>query len=151
MQRQIRRLTVIALLVLAGPGCFLFGSKGPRRPTAFVEGYDGNWKVIEIRPGLDQNTLWQTTIDAIATQFDMESLDAASGYLRTGWKTGYGFNADDASHEFYRVRVTGKFEPGFTRLRIKAEAEWQSIRGFDKSLTQEVYTELQGRIGRVVR
>lgn len=145
-------IKVIFLVTLSG--CFLLvgkGNKGDRRPTNFVEGYDGNWKVIEVRPGMEQNVLWQTTIDAVATQFDMESLDAQSGYLRTGWKTGYGFNSTDKSYESYRVRVTGKFEPGFTRLRIKAEAEWNSVRGFDKALTQEVYTDLQGRIGRVVR
>jgi hypothetical protein len=149
VQNIIRIVFLVSL-----SGCFLFpvgGGKPPRRPTTFVEGFDGNWKVIEVRPGLDQTLLWQTTIDSIATQFDMESLDQASGYLRTGWKTGYGFNSTDKSYESYRVRVTGKFEPGFTRLRIKAEAEWNTVRGFDSKLTQEVYTDLQGRIGRVVR
>ena len=143
----------LALLLPCLTACFLFGggSSKPKKPTSFVEGFDGNWKVIEVRPGLQQELLWQTTVDAVATQFDMETLDPASGYLRTGWKTGYGINPNDASYESYRVRITGKFEPGFTRLRVKAEAEWNAVRGFDKSLTQEVYTDLQGRIGRVVR
>ena len=152
MPRFIRIAAIILLASLAA-GCFgLFrGSSKPTRPTSFVEGFDGNWKVIEVRPGLEQAILWQTTVDSVATHFDMETLDPSSGYLRTGWKTGYGINPNDASHEAYRVRVTGKFEPGFGRLRIKAEADWNAIRGFDKSLTQEVYTDLQGRIGRVVR
>jgi hypothetical protein len=152
MQRNVSWLCLLVFIVMT-PGCLLFarGSSKGRRPTSFVEGVDGNWKVIEVRPGLEQGLLWQTTVDAVATRFDMESLDAASGYLRTGWKTGYGFNQDDASHEFYRVRVTAKFEPGFIRLRVKAEAEWKSVHGIDKNLTQEVYTELQGRIGRTVR
>src|SRR5690349_4685906 len=65
------------VFLLSMSGCFLIGVGGrkePRRPTTFVEGFDGNWKVIEVRPGLDQTVLWQTTIDSIATQFDMESL-----------------------------------------------------------------------------
>jgi hypothetical protein len=147
--KKVACVFVMMSMGLLASGC-LFGG-GRTKPKNFVEGFEGNWKVIEVRDNMEQAKLWQTTVDVIALGFDMETLDPASGYLRTAWKVGYGFSHGDQVAEFYRVRVVIKFEPGFGRMRVKGEAEWRGSRGFDAGLTNDLYADLQGRIGRTVR
>lgn len=151
----------LSLLVVGGTAYSLLAACAPApkpvvqapkpKPKSFVEGYEGEWKVIELRENIDDKTAWQTTVDVVAVNLDIETLDQTSGYIRSGWKIGYGMRSNSEDFQSYRARVVIKFEPGFKRARVKTEAEWQGARGSDSRLLSDIYSDLQGRIGRVVR
>lgn len=124
-------------------------------PKTFVRSSPG-WKVIELRPGLLKNydEAWQTTVDTVARDWDIEILDKQSGYLRTAWL--YGISG--GPYERYRGRLTVKFpqvkEP--EKAELKTEAQWLEDRplgwvsGFDSAFQRDVFTALSGRLGRTV-
>lgn len=122
-----------------------------RAPEYFVAGDSGEWKIIEINDSVNEKQKWQTVVDIVATKLDIETLDETSGYIRTGWKIGYGFSQGDKSFNTYRVRATIKFEPGFKRLRIKTEAIYNNVSGLDNRLLNDVVQDVQGRLGRTVK
>lgn len=141
------RLGLIAasLVVLMSTGC---------APKSFVRSSPG-WKTIELRDGLvnNYNESWQTTVDTVARNWDIEILDKDSGYLRTNWVYGISGGAYDA----YRGRLTIKY-PEVTdvkKLEVKTEAQWHEkegvwVGGFDSIFQRDVYQALSGRLGRTV-
>ena len=137
-------LTVLTVFVGISTGCY-------RPPEFIVKGDLGEWKIIEMKDDFVEKHKWQTVVDIIATKLDIETLDETSGYIRTGWKVGYGFRRGDKSFDVYRVRATLKFEPGFKRVRIKTEAVYNNIEGFDSRLLNDIYQDIQGRLGRTVK
>jgi len=139
--------TILSALLLSTS--IFIGCK--KAPEFFVKGDLGEWKIIEIKEETDQKHKWQTVVDIVATKLDIETLDEASGYIRTGWKIGYGFRRGEKSFDVYRVRATIKFEPGFKRIRIKTEAIWNNVEGFDNRLLNDIYQDIQGRLGRTVK
>ena len=142
----MRKFAVASIMILLGAsmGCM-------RAPQFFVKGDSGEWKVIDLKEDSDQKQKWQTVVDIIATKLDIETLDETSGYIRTGWKIGYGFRRDEKTFSVYRVRATIKFEPGFKRVRIKTEAIYNNFEGYDSKLLDDIYQDIQGRLGRTVK
>jgi uncharacterized protein YfaQ (DUF2300 family) len=124
-------------------------------PRTFVRSAPG-WKVIELRPGLENNydDAWQTSVDTVARDWDIEIMDKASGYLRTAWT--YGISG--GSYERYRGRITVKYPnvKAPEKAEVKTEAQWLRdsplgwITGFDTSFQRDVYAALSGRLGRTV-
>jgi hypothetical protein len=124
-------------------------------PSSFVRSSPG-WKVIEMRDGLRANydEAWQTTVDTVARQWDIEILDKDSGYLRTAWMHGI----SGGPYERYRGRLTVKYPDVQTpeKLEVKTDAQWLQDRpmgwvsGFDSTFQRDVYAALSGRIGRTV-
>jgi hypothetical protein len=125
-------------------------------PSSFVRGSPG-WKVIEVREGLnnDCNKAWQTTVDTVARNWDIEMMDKESGYLRTAWT--YGISG--GVYNQYRGRLTVKFPGGqqCNNLEVRTEAQWLAdyytgnwISGFDTTFNRDVYGALSGRLGRTV-
>lgn len=144
-----RNPIVFALLAIAPIG--LTGCA----PKSFVRSAPG-WKVIELRNGLrdSYSDAWQTTVDTVARNWDIEILDKDSGYLRTAWMHGI----SGGSYERYRGRLTIKYpevqHP--EKLEVKTDAQWLNDRpmgwvsGFDTAFQRDVYSALSGRLGRTV-
>jgi opacity protein-like surface antigen len=136
---------ILVAALLACVGC---------APSSFVKSSSG-WKVIEVREGLnnDCNKAWQTTVDTIARNWDIEMMDKESGYLRTAWTYGIGGGV----YSRYRGRLTVKFTGGqCDKLEVRTEAQWLEdyygnwIEGFDTTFNRDVYGTLSGRLGRTV-
>ena len=148
MKRKCEILWLILLLIaLVTAGC---------APKSFVKSSPG-WKVIEVRDALhnDCGKAWQTAVDTIARNWDIEMMDKESGYLRTAWT--YGISG--GVYNRYRGRLTVKFPSGqeCEKLELKTEAQWLEdayygnwISGFDTSFNRDVYGALSGRLGRTV-
>jgi len=139
------RIAVLATAALA-VGC---------APSTFVRQTSG-WKVVELRPGLKFDRAWQEMVDTVAQNWDVEMLEKDSRYLKTTWH--YGISGADPRR--YRGRIIVKFPPGKepTALHLKTEAEWlppdsrdaQWIKGHDSMMQRKVYTDISGRVGRVI-
>ena len=144
-----RRLFVASLLI----GTVLTSSScSHSAPQTFVRSADqsGVWKSIELAETSDKARLWSTTVDALTTKYDIEVLDRDSGYLRTTWK----FTTVEAGNvdRNYRTRFIAKFNNSWTVLQVKSEAEWlysgNWVTGYDSKTLEDVYGDLQGRLGR---
>jgi len=125
-------------------------------PATFLRTFDepGTWKSIEVREGLTKDQLWRLVVDALAQKFDMEVLDKESGYIRTSWK--YTYVIEEKIIENYRSRIIIKFlGEAWNTLQVKSEANWMEkggwILGYDTRLLEDVYGDIQGRIGRIRR
>jgi hypothetical protein len=140
-------VSISILMVFSAVGC---------APSSFVKSSPG-WKVIELRDELRNNydQAWQTTVDTIAKQWDIEILDKESGYLRTTWT--YGISG--GVYNRYRGRLTVKYPEGSKsdKLELKTEAQWAQdvyygiwVTGFDTNFNRDVYSVLAGRLGRTV-
>jgi hypothetical protein len=141
----VLRIILVAAALLVCGAC---------APSSFVRSSPG-WKVIEVREGLsnDCNKVWQTTVDTVARNWDIEMMDKESGYLRTAWT--YGISG--GIYNRYRGRLTVKFAAGqCNKLEVKTEAQLLAdyygnwIEGFDTSFERDVYSALSGRLGRTV-
>ncbi len=152
MKRMLGMLTVVltAMVLLSCAGC---------APSSFVKSSPG-WKVIEVREGLNNecDKAWQTTVDTIARNWDIEIIDKESGYLRTAWTYG----VSGGIYFRYRARLTIKFPGGLSegqpcdKIELKTEAQWLEdsyanwVTGFDTIFNRDVYGALSGRLGRTV-
>ncbi len=141
---------VLATVLMIGCG------GGLRPPPTFIRTLDeaGTWRSIEVRSGLEGDELWTTTVDAMARSFDLEVMDKPSGYIRTSWK--FTFIRSGEVIDRYRARIVVKFQgTDWTTLEVKSEANWLSDRGwevgYDSRLLEDVFGDLQGRLGRVRR
>jgi hypothetical protein len=143
------------MVFLASIACGMFG---PKPPAGFIRtfGESGTWRTVDIREGMeeDKDELWATVVDVVSQKFDLEVLDKDSGYLRTTWK--YTLRDGDRVSERYRARINVKFSgSGWERLQVKSEANWMEedswVPGEDNLLLEDIYSDIQGRVGRVVR
>ena len=128
-----------------------------------LEGYfirdDPVWKIVQIREGLEYEEAWQKIVDLISRKFDIEVLDEGAGYVRTAWKYGYGISREDLRRTNYKVRVVVKFPPEKHMrnkwFRVRTEANYAFgttwLEGFDNRLLKEIYSDLQGQVGRLVK
>lgn len=143
---------VISLAALIAVGVACAGSK----PKTFVVTFDQstNWRLIEVRPELisDSNRVWQTMVDTIGEKYDLEVIQKDSGYLRSGWKHTHIVRGELS--EKYRSRVTVKVDDQ-TKVKIRLESQWMSdngwLTGYDTALLDDIYSDLHGKIGRIVK
>ena len=153
-------IIAVTLLLAAIPLAIYFAAFYVPKPTSFVQTPTAEWKTIEIRPGLDYNTTWQIAVDTVSKEYDIEVMEKASGYFRTGWLYTYVYRGKAIDR--YRSQITVKILWDKRVCQVKCEAQWLKlggafatstgwITGYDKALLEKVYTDLQGRLGRVVR
>ena len=114
----------------------------------------GIWKTIEVREGMTKDVIWRVIVDSLSQKFDLEVLDKDSGYLRTSWK--YTYIVGKYVSERYRARIIVKTVGSeWKTVQVKSEANWLErhgwVMGYDSRLLEDVYGDLQGRIGRVRR
>ncbi|MDM8564493.1 hypothetical protein QUF74_02460 [Candidatus Halobeggiatoa sp. HSG11] len=127
------------------------------QPLTFIESKneEGMWKSIPLhsRYGMFVNKnkeVWRRVVDILSEKYDLEILDKTSGYIRTSWKS---LPSDDKK---YRSRVIIKMLGNvWHTARLKTEAQlldgetW--LVGYDKVILEEIYKDLQGRVGTSVR
>jgi len=157
--KKIYLFIVTAFIFFISAGCVV------SLPETFRRTYDepGVWKSIEVMEGISKDELWKTVVDAISHKFDLEVIEKDSGYIRTSWKFTYiepefaGRTSERVSDR-YRSRVILKFTgENWNILQVKCESHWLArgniswIIGYDTALLEDVYGDLQGRIGRIRR
>ena len=139
---------IIAMLIIAG--CTSL-------PRTFVATRDdpGVWKIVEIREGLSNEQVWAIIVDTISQKYDLEVLQKDGGYLRTSWK--YTFLDGEKVSDRYRTRFVIKLSgaPNWDKAQLKCESNWLEdegwISGYDTHLLNEIYGDIQGKLGRVRR
>jgi hypothetical protein len=151
--RSLRNVLVLAFGVAAPvimSGC---ASAGP--PPTFTETHSetGTWRSIEVREGMAKPQLWSTVVDALSSKFDIEVVERESGYVRTSYK--FTTISNGKQRDNYRSRIVAKFNPDWSVLQVKSESGWLEDRnwidGYDSQVLNDIYMDLQGRIGRVTR
>lgn len=148
--RKSYLILIVLLFIFLQSGCFHIP------PNTFVRTYDepGMWKSVEVREGLEQIKLWRTVVDTLTRKYDLEVIDRESGYVRTSWKHTY--VVQGAVSERYRSRIVLKFVgEKWEQLQIKCESNWLAqsgwMLGYDTRLLEDVFGDIQGRIGRIIR
>ena len=122
-------------------------------PSTFIRTSLGEWRVVEVREGLSREQLWQNVADIVAKSYDIEVIDKDSGYIRTAWM----FTTTGKVNEQYRARVIIKISPLADKIEIKTDAHWYDrwreswIMGQDTALMEQVYGDIQGTVGRVIK
>ncbi len=148
---MLLKQTITTLFVL-----FLLTSCASHAPRTFVETSNeaGAWKSIYLHDNYGffankNQEVWQRAIDVLSEKYDLEMLDRASGYIRTGWKSTLATGTDK-----YRHRIIIKMQGNFWQTaKLKAEAQWWNdsrqvwVEGYDAAILEEIYKELQGRLG----
>jgi len=142
-------------------GCILISISllacGLDPPGSFIQTPEPGWKIIEIRDGLVYDQMWQITVDTLSSKYDIEVMDKDGGYIRTGYIYTYMLKEGKITDR-YRSRITIKFDKGDKGVKIckvRAEANFLTgdgwVQGYDSILLDNVYNDLQGKLGRVVR
>lgn len=144
------RILAVVLAALAIAGC-----SSP--PPTFKPTQDeaGVWKTLEIREGLTNEQVWPIFVDTLSQKYDFEVIQKDGGYIRTSWK--YTYLEDDKISDRYRTRFVVKLSgsPQWDKAQLKCESNWLEdegwISGYDMRLLEEMYGDIQGKIGRVRR
>ena len=102
-------------------------------------------------PDLTRDDAWRLIADTLAKNYDIEVINKDSGYIRTGWM----FTRTGKVNERYRTKIIAKIPLSDDRVEIKTEAHWLSdngwVAGYDTIMMEEVYSDIQGSVGRVTR
>ncbi len=139
------RFTLLSLLV-----CLLI-SCASSTPRSFSTTQSPGWASVELREDLEYEPAWETVLELLIKNFDIDVALREEGYIRTGWL--YSWSGEYLS--YYRVRVTLKFSADGTTLQFKPEAQllkdenWRI--GTDTRLVSTMKTDLMGTVGRTTR
>ena len=74
MKRNCLLIALLALVLLAGCA-----------PKTFVKTLEPTWATVELREDITYNEAWNTVVDTLVKDFDMEVLSKRDGYVRTNW------------------------------------------------------------------
>jgi hypothetical protein len=148
--RYFFRGTIILILLLFVISCAL------KPPVSFIKTFDesGTWKTVETREKLDKSEMWRLVVDTLTQKYDLEVVQKDSGYIRTSWK--YTYIINERIVENYRSRIVVKMlGEDWKSLQVKCESNWLSKHGweigYDVRLLQDAFSDIQGKVGRVVR
>ncbi len=120
--------------------------------SACVTAHEATWKTVP-DTHMSYDRAWSIVVNAISQDFELETSDAQSGYLRTGWKvTGKDILGQPIKKARVHVRVE---ERNPFRVKVKVEKqeldplsqEWV-ITGNDEKIESEIMSELSGRLRR---
>jgi hypothetical protein len=132
-------------------------------PVTFVEAQEegGAWKVIHLHNNYGlfrkkNQEVWNRVTDVLSKrEYRLEERDATSGYIRTSWKNLLPTEDNDKQ---YRSRIIVKMLGRIWHTaQIKVVVQWWDdgsdawISGYDSALIEDIYNDLQGRIGSSVR
>lgn len=141
-------LMIIATLIIAG-------CASPPRSFVATRDDPGVWKIVEIREGLSNEQTWTIIVDTLSQKYDLEVLQKDGGYLRTSWKYTYldGEKVSDRYRTRFVIKLSGS--PTWDKAQLKCESNWLEdegwISGYDTHLLEEIYGDIQGKLGRVRR
>ncbi len=137
MNPMTKQLTILALSVIV---------------SACVMAHEATWKTVP-ESNMPYERAWSIVVNTITQHFELETSDAQSGYLRTGWKiTGKDILGTPIKKARVHVRVE---ERNPFRVKVKVEKqefdplseEWV-ITGNDEKMESEIMGELSGRLTR---
>jgi hypothetical protein len=155
--------------VMALAVCSLPGANIPKPlKSRFVVG-DPVWRELPIREDLQgqYDKCWQTAVNTILeNNFDVATMDKESGYLRTTWNEGI---VNLNGNWSYKAQISVKlvYVPGDSksnpptsaliqkvRVQVAGEVSYldrrrvlESFRGYDQILLQNLFQDLQGKLG----
>jgi uncharacterized lipoprotein len=150
MGKSIRIFLVVVIISMLAmlAGC-------SSKPKSFIVTYDqSTWRVIDIREDFKGkiNKIWETLVDTISEKYDLETINKDSGYLRTAWKYTYVVKSQISNK--YRSRIVVKVDQDFNQLKIKCDSHWLGdngwLQGYDTILLENIYSDVQGKLGRVI-
>ena len=124
-------------IILSSMFLFFIGCTAPQGFIARPAG----WSAIEMRHNIGKEKAWSTLVSVISENYDIETLDKESGYLRTAWL----FSGNNAT------RITAKLEDNNT-TRIKVDSKYYDvlseswIEGYNTTTTERVKQDLSGRL-----
>jgi hypothetical protein len=150
--RNMRRATILGAIAAL---IFVLGCSGP--PKTFMKTFDepGIWKTVDISTSINSDQIWRLLVDTLSQRYDLEVLEKDSGYLRTSWK--YTYIKGGKVTDRYRSRIVVKLNGSpWDQARVKCESNWLEkdkgwILGYDTRLLEDVYGDIQGKLGRVRR
>lgn len=120
-------------------------------PTSFSVVEAAGWSTIEIREGVGCEHAWNTLLEILVKEFDVEYALKEDGYLRSAWL----YTWQGVYDEGYRVRLTFKLSGDCTRLAMKPEAQYLYggywTLGVDNRLISTFKSDLMGTLGRTSR
>jgi hypothetical protein len=141
-------IMIVTMLIMAG-------CASPPRTFVATRDDPGVWKIVEIREGLTNEQVWTIIVDTISQKYDLEVLQKEGGYLRTSWKCTYleGEKVSDRYRTRFVIKLSGS--PSWDKAQLKCESNWMEdegwIAGYDTQLLEEIYGDIQGKLGRVRR
>jgi hypothetical protein len=146
--RNMRRATILSAITAL---VFVLGCSGP--PKTFMKTFDepGTWKTVDIRAGINNDQIWRLLVDTLSQRYDLEVLEKDSAYIRTSWK--YTHIKSGKVSDRYRSRIVVKLSGSpWNQVRVKCESNWLEkdagwILGYDTRLLEDVYGDIQGKIG----
>lgn len=107
------------------------------------------WKKIQIQESLDYNHAFNTALEMVSNNYEMDLINKDGGYIRSEWS--YMKNKKGKRIKDMRMRITIKFNHDRTQLQVRTEAqklkrdEW--IEGEDSALSKQIRDDLQGALG----
>jgi hypothetical protein len=112
-------------------------------------GAEARWKTVP-ESSMEYDAAWNVIVNTVTQHFDLETVDAQSGYLKSGWKVEKTFLGMDKARRRCHVRVEQRAP---LKIKVKVELEkwnswtesWQG-KGNDSKIEDEVLTELSGRL-----
>lgn len=116
-------------------------------PRTFYKTFTPTWATIEWKDDIKYEDAWKNVMDILIRNFDIEVAQKDNGYIRTGWV----YTWTGKYTDYYRVRVTVKFEPEKRSLDLKSEAYYRDYVGYDTRLLETVKSDIMGTIGRRTR
>jgi hypothetical protein len=148
---MIKAVTITLFTCLVLTGC------ATTPPETFMRTHDepGIWKSVEIREGSTNDKIWEILVDTLSQKYDLEVLERDAGYIRSSWK--YTFFEGEKVIDRYRSRIVVKLTgtPTWDKAQVKCESNWLDkhgwILGYDTRLLEDIYGDLQGKLGRVRR
>lgn len=148
MKKQDVLLGVLVFVCMLAAAC---------APAHFIKTMSPGWNSVEVRDDLSYDQAWDSVVDLIAKEFDIEIVSKTDGYLRTAWV----YTWTGKVEESYKVRAVIKFSPDHKKVEVKSEAQFYSggffgigqgwVMGRDDRLMTTLRTDIMGKVGRVTR
>lgn len=143
-------------VIMLAVACSVLFSGCATPPRTFLRTYDEPeiWKTVDINDSFEKDKIWRLLVDTLSQKYDLEVLEKDSGYLRTSWKYTYVRRGEISSR--YRSRIVAKFlGEQWEKVQLKCESNWLEnegwIMGYDTRLLEDIYGDIQGKLGRVRR
>ena len=112
--------------------------------------HEATWKTVP-ESKMPYDRAWSIVVNAVTQHFELETTDAQSGYLRTGWKV---TDRDILGAPIKKARVHVRVEerrPFTVKIKVERQEfeplseEW-IITGNDEKMEGEIMGELSGRL-----
>jgi uncharacterized lipoprotein len=160
-----KRIAAMAFVLLITALPVLSDSVPKPLRTRLVIG-DPVWRELPVRENLQQEypKVWTACVNTLLeNNFDIAVMDKDSGYIRTTWNEGI---VSLGSHWYYRVQVSIKCvsetgadgKPLATKVRLQVAGEVvkstdrglkQYYRGYDKVVLENLFQDLQSKLGTI--